>query len=520
MTTQAAALAAFQAGVDLSVARKRLGDALPAEGWLADYLKAVTPLTDAPVEFNLASGLCALASSIGNSLWYDTWGQTIYPHLWAVLVAPSSFWRKSTAINMAERLLREAEDSRVLPSDFSREKLLEELAARPVGMLTLKEFGGFLERLSATYMAGTKEMLTDLYDGPERYSRALKTKTYTIERPAVTLLAATTLDWLESKITDGDLRSGFLARFLFVTATGKSSPKGLTGGMDGLARMHLRDALIALTKMTPGAAKLTPEAHEMYDDWMAGWQAEVESVRHASDLTGFAVRLQTYALKLAMSYQASQSLASGAPVEIIETPAMGQAIAYCRHLWANVAALVDEEIAIGRDAKELRRIRRMVGAGVTRSTLLKLAKMPARDFDKYLDTLLQTGEVVRERVLASSLGLERVKDRHLDWYRTGALGAGMDAATGVNREGTGELKGSQGPEMGPDGALDTPDQEGLENSEREPKGPISRVNDSQFSVLSSLSTSDESGGGTRAREGIGELKAKQPPAADEEDPWG
>lgn len=67
-------------------------------------MRAVTPLTDAPVEFSLASGLCALAAALGNSLWYDTWGQTVYPHLWAVLVAPSSFWRKSTAINMAERL--------------------------------------------------------------------------------------------------------------------------------------------------------------------------------------------------------------------------------------------------------------------------------------------------------------------------------------------------------------------------------------------------------------------------------
>lgn len=311
-------------------------------------------------------------------------------------------------------MLREAEDSRVLPSDFSREKLLEELAARPVGMLTLKEFGGFLERLGATYMAGTKETLTDLYDGPERYSRALKTKTYSVERPAVTLLAATTLDWLESKITDGDLRSGFLASFLFITATEKSSPKGLTGGMDGLARMHLRDQLIALTKLQPGAARLAPEAHELYDEWMAGWQAEVESVRHASDLTGFAVRLQTYALKLAMSYQASSGISTDSPVDVIDVEAMGSAIVYCRHLWTNVAALVDEEIAIGKDAKELRRIRRMVGSGATRTTLLRLSKMPARTFDQYLDTLIQTGEVVKERVLASSVGLARERDNHLD----------------------------------------------------------------------------------------------------------
>jgi hypothetical protein len=156
---------------------------------------------------------------------------------------PSSFWRKSTAINSAESLLRSSAPDAVLPSDFSREKFLEILGKTPAGMLTLKEFGGFLAALGRDYMGGMKETLTELYDGPDEYSRSLKSSTFTVKRPALTLLAATTLDWFEGRIDEGDLRGGFLARFLFVTAKHKASPKGLTGGMDPVSRVRLQLAL-------------------------------------------------------------------------------------------------------------------------------------------------------------------------------------------------------------------------------------------------------------------------------------
>lgn len=480
--TSEQAHAAYQVDVDLADARSRLGAAMPDGGWLWRYLQAVTPLTDTPVEFSLASGLCALSAALGNSLWFETWGQRVYPHLWAVLVAPSSFWRKSTAINLAERILREAEDARVLPSDFSREKLLEELQARPVGLLTLKEFGGFLATIGRDYMAGTKEMLTELYDGPDRYTRALKAKSYVVERPALTLLAATTLDWLESRITDGDLRGGFLGRFLFVTAARKSSAKGLTGGMDAAARMDLRDGLIELTRVTVGPARLDPDAKVIYEAWMGTWEEEVTSSHHSADLTGFAVRLQVYALKVAMLHQASTSLDAGEPVDVVSRLSIERAIAYCRLLWGNVASLIDDEIAIGKDAKDIRRIKGMVGAGIDRSALLRLSKMRARDFDQLLDTLVQSGDVIRERRKASEVGLERARDRDLEWVRPGLFGGRVPAYRSGGPEANGSYSSltvpvnSNGPENG--------------NPMGEAYGAFSSVED-PYSYSSSLSLSDE-----------------------------
>lgn len=503
--TRAQALEAFQTDRDLEEARGRLGEAMPTSGWLWRYLRAVTPLTDTPVEFSLASGLCAIAASLGNSLWFETWGQKVYPHVWAVVVAPSSFWRKSTAINLAERILREADETRVLPSDFSREKLLEELQARPVGMLTLKEFGGFLATIGRDYMAGTKEMLTELYDGPDRYTRSLKAQTWNIERPAVSLLAATTLDWLESRITDGDLRGGFLGRFLFITATTKSSPKGLTGGMDPDERLWLRDGLIDLTKVNPGPARLTTGARERYEGWMEGWEAEVTGSHHSTDLTGFAVRLQTYALKVAMIHQASLALTGEGPVDEVHPPAMEAAIAYCRLLWRNVSALVDEEIAISREARELRRLRGMVGQGITRSELLRLSKMKARDFDQLLDTLVQSGEVALTRRRASEVGLAREKDRELQWVspRLGSHTVRSVPLHSVPPEFPGTESEPNGAELG--------------NRERNRMGPLPSTDDpSQFPSLTSLSrTHDSEGVYTRVRG----TEPNRPDEPGDEPPW-
>lgn len=414
--SQAAALAAYTSDADLRAAKVRMGEALPDDGWLHDYLMAVTPLTDAPVEFHLISGLCAISAAIGNSLYVESWGQNVFPHLWAVLVAPSSFWRKSTSINTAEALLRAAAPDALLPSDFSREKFLRILSEKPAGLLTVKEFGGFLAALGRDYMGGMKENLTELYDGPDVFTRALQSGEITVARPAVTILAATTLDWLEGRITDGDLRGGFLARFLFVTASAKASSKGLTQGMDYLERMRLVDGLKEISERPGAKVEYAKGVREMLDDWMQGWEAEVGKTNHRSDLSGFAVRLQTYALKLAMIYRASNTVgdesASGA---VIDEVSARQAIAYCRVLWANVAGLIDDEIAITREAKELRRVVSIVGEGASKSDALKLSKMRVKDFDAVVDTLVQSGQLTSERRKASEVGIDRVRDTTLQW---------------------------------------------------------------------------------------------------------
>ncbi len=525
MTTAAAALAAYQSDADLRAARGRLGEALPSEGWLADYLAAVTPLTDAPVEFHLASGLAALAGAVGNRMHVESWGQTVYPHLWAVLVAPSSFWRKSTSINTAEGILRAAVPASAMPSDFSREKLLTILSENPAGLLTIKEFGGFLAVLGASYMQGTKEVLTDLYDGPDLFTRALRKDVIEIRRPALSILAATTLDWLESRITEGDLRGGFLARFLFVTAKHKASAKGLTGGIDPGAKAKLVSDLAMLGQLPDvaelnerlGHTRLAPGVASLLNDWMAGWEDEVGRTHHRSDLSGFAVRLQTYALKFAMLYRAS-AVAGSDPeaTREIDEASLRQAIAYCRVLWANVAALIDDDMAVTEAARELRRLRGIVGSGIARSEALRKSKLKVRDFDGYVATLVAGHEIVQERRKPSEIGLERQRDRELEWLAPAPSlngHSGWKTTLGFSSEsGSPDLIQFPGTEGEPEGTV-TRNDNGNGNSD-----DLNRESSNSSTSLSSL-YSDDDGAHTRVgrASGNGNRKRSRPTSSSKPD---
>lgn len=415
-----AAQAAFQADADLAAAKRRLGEALPDDGWLGEYVRACVPLTDAPVEFHLATGLGALAAAIGNRSWADAWGQRTYPHLWIVLVAASSFWRKSTSINLAEGLLRDAVPEACYPNDFSREKFLRVLEGQPWGLLTLKEFGSFLAVAGKDYNSGLKEALTELYDGPSTFKRSLQSGDVTVSSPAITILGASTLDWLESKVSTNDLGSGFIPRFVFVTAAEKASLKGMTGAMDAGARERLVSGLRRIADRGPSAAVFDQEAKEQLDTWMYGWEAEASQVAHSVDVSSFANRLQTAAVKLSILYSLStEADVVGVNVVRVGPEAVTRAITYARLLYRNVTSLVDEQIATSRTHQVQRQIQRIArGKGTSWSTLLRLMHMNARELRPYVETMVETGELVREERTPGEVGLERQRQRPMEWLTT------------------------------------------------------------------------------------------------------
>ena len=518
----AAGLATYSADADLAAAKSRLGAAMPDDGWLAEYLRAVTPLTDAPVEFHLVSGLCALAAAAGNRLYTESWGQNVFPHLWAVLVAPSSFWRKSTAIGQAERILAavgkpEGQPTGLaFPSDFSRERLIKLLADQPSGFMSQKEFGGFLSLLGREYMSGSKEMLTDLYDGPEVYVRALQKEVVEVKRPALTLLGATTLDWLESKITEGDLRGGFLARFLFVTARQKASPKGMTE-----TSQETRDARARLAIFLRDTAQLEakeivfePAARIALDDWTLGWEEEVSRTRHRSDLSGFAVRLQTYALKFSMLYRLSAQYGRKSDtLAVIDEASVDAAITYCRALWSSVTSLIDDQIATTRDARSLRQILGIVGSGATQSEALKLSKLQAKDFNALVETLIQSGQVYRSKVHRSDVGIkgEGGRDTQVTWLSpsrpasANGSGNGSYGSVGVP---------SSSPLEVPSSSLEFQGEPEEEGNSRELQGPDLNSESPSSSPLTlhhPVGNARDSGrGGTRARTRAREGGTDQP----------
>ena len=105
-----------------------------------DYMEYASTLTDAPDEFHNFMALGILSTVIGNQAYIPFGTNRIYPNLWIILLAQSSFFRKSTSLTLGTRLLRDMhKGGLILPDEFSREQLVQNLAKQSRGLFVWSE---------------------------------------------------------------------------------------------------------------------------------------------------------------------------------------------------------------------------------------------------------------------------------------------------------------------------------------------------------------------------------------------
>jgi hypothetical protein len=399
---------------DLAAAHKRLGAAFPEGGWLDAYIQAALPLTNSPIEFHMIAGLAALSATYGNRVYRDYHGKRLYPHIWTVIVAGSSFWHKSTAVDIATDLLFDACPDALLANQFTSEALLKNLSEKPGGLATFSEFGDLLASANRDYNGQLKSLLLTLFDSPRKYERSTIGKSGAIvHSPAMTFLAATTISNIEEKLSKADIDSGFLPRFLWVTADNRETERDDDEGqMNSAWRNRLVKGLARLARVGPpmpyqaGQAApiieparivLTDSAKRVFNEWRRGWEQETGGADHAFDLSGFATRLEAYAQKLAILYRASACAfdESMNPL-VIDADDMTAAIAYTRLLWASMARTMDHNISLSDSARELKRVLDIVAKGSPKNNALNRSKMKEKDFATLVDTHLATGALVVE----------------------------------------------------------------------------------------------------------------------------
>lgn len=149
-------------------------------------------------------------------------------NLWALILGPTTNTRKSTSIHRFSDVLHAWEkrlgDVVDIGGDFTSEGLTTLLGERPdkVTFAWRDEIDGFLqEMMQKSYMAGTKQTMTALYDG--RLSpkwRASDKKTAAEAKPdhkevVFNFVGVGVPEALASVLTAKDIQSGFLPRFLF-----------------------------------------------------------------------------------------------------------------------------------------------------------------------------------------------------------------------------------------------------------------------------------------------------------------
>lgn len=195
--------------------------------FIDDYMDWAKSKTDAAQQYHIASAFTVLSSAFSDIGYAIPKYGKMGLNLWFMVLGETTLTRKSTSRNLMLRMIREFEKYSGyqidIGSDATPEGVTSILAERDgkTSLLHRDEVQGmFKDFINKTYMASAAERFTELYDGHVPVViRSGKGKSQT-ERATTNFVMF--LMGITSKVADvlttEYFRSGFLARFIYVTA--------------------------------------------------------------------------------------------------------------------------------------------------------------------------------------------------------------------------------------------------------------------------------------------------------------
>jgi len=400
-----------------SAPRMDLSAILPSSGFLPEWLEITRGETDASDEILVACGLAAAAGAIGKQF-YVNWGRRrVYPHLWIMLYGPSSITRKSTGIDYAREATDAAKGEWIAPAQGSPEGLfewLEEVGGS--GLQVAYELSAWLGQASQAYMAGYKQTLTQLFDSPPdwRHRRTRKKAAkkdgaeadgkiadeVVIDRPALTILGATTPRWFRDSLSESDTEGGFLPRWCVVPVLARRRAKRCDPPeRNDAAWEKLGASLAALrTEGTDTPMRLDGPARLLFRTFVRD-----NPEGRGEVLDAFTARSETYALKFACLYAAMRA----APM--IQAEDMRRALALCRYVHASAEFVVRGELALTKGQQARQKVLRLIReqGTIPHSALLQRSGMLKKQFDEVIETLAEEGLLAVEQVRKGQRGPTR-----------------------------------------------------------------------------------------------------------------
>lgn len=417
-----------------------------AGGWVDTYTEhalAISPMT--PRLFHQSAALALAATAIARRLRLEMPFGSIFPNLFGLWVAPTTLWRKTTALNFTRDIARRAFPHLMAPQEFTPEALISDLAGSTPSNweemsleaqkawnaernfaaqrgLILDEMSGLLSSVGRDYNAGLVEALLKLYDCEPEYTRSTRGQgRITIRNAYLCLLGASTPRALSLHLNEGRLWDmGWWPRFAILTPNAsrpkwsvpvhREEPASLVGD---LVRLYGR--LPTPTYPQPPPARTISLGTGVYGAWEKYSKAvsyDLLSDSVDSRLWGNYGRLPTQALKIATILAALDWTDTVVPQ--IELPHLSRAIEIAE-TWresahrALISARRDDADAL-RD-RLLQTIARFHPKGATRRDLSRAIRdRKPTELDRALLELIKAGEV-------ESTGVESTGGRPTERYR-------------------------------------------------------------------------------------------------------
>jgi hypothetical protein len=359
---------------------------------LQKYLNYINEICDAPDVFSQAV-LYTITGTVIERKRYICFGDiNIYPNLWIVLLAPSSTFRKSTSINLGVKILTNISPLSIYPSEFSHERLVDLLEVQPSGLFVFYEFLSLMGLLEREYMAGSKALLTELFDCPAIYQRKTKSKEILIENPAISLISATTIEWIKSKMKESDLLGGFFPRILFVPAMTKTRTIYFPQKADTNKKNEIIKALYDIKESLNPAREyiLSEPAKKLFIEFSK--KLENQLLMNQMRENVLFARSSIYLLKICII---AQTLIDVLSPEISEE-AMREAIYFINYCIHSIRENMIDELSFTKDEDKIKKVLKIIRQhkdGITKSKLLVNTRFLSSQLNQILQTLLE-GEFI------------------------------------------------------------------------------------------------------------------------------
>ena len=269
--------------------------------------------SEAPAIYHRWSAVSMLSALLCRNVWFPFGHGKIYPNHFIMLMG-SPGTRKSTAINIGRKLIRDTGFTRFAPDRLSKERFLMEI--KPNGLddldadlttlvfdapseiyVVAEEFTDFVGQGGMEFMT----MLTKLWDNMERYEHPkIHGKSIVVDKPTVNIIGGNTAQGLSLAIPPEALGNGFMSRFIFVHSepTGKkiTFPKPVSKEAHDLLVSHLEE----IKGTIAGEMRVHDEAYEILDRMY-------KEYRHVDDqrFNHYGTRRFTHLLKLCLVLAAS-----------------------------------------------------------------------------------------------------------------------------------------------------------------------------------------------------------------------
>jgi len=396
-----------------------------SDTFLDTYREWATGTTDAVPDFHELCILIILSAIVSMSVKIETdLDDPISPNLWGMILGASSRTRKTTAMRKAMSFLLEIDPQIMVASEATSEGLLDRVSQRErkSSLMHRDEVSGMFDSIKyRDYMSGFQETVSGLYDAPPIYTRQLRRESFVIENPRFLILCGGVKERVFASITDRNVTSGFLPRFLIVTGEAQQERRriGLAKEDGKEKRRIILDFIADLyqvyacqveqhiggTKMMTDpsyTAKFTQEAIDKWNDFNDLLQdtAEDSLIRDLAEPTF--VRLGMSMMKTAVIFAAIRqkpgAYVSSSPSIIVEIEDVLNAAWYVQK-WGKHSVELIINAGKSLDERKIEDIVDFIGnkPGALRMEIMRRFKLTAREADQLMQTIEQRGLVRKEQ---------------------------------------------------------------------------------------------------------------------------